>query len=100
MMNEQRPKVFEGFRKAGDGFASDVSDSSDWWQVWREIAEFVEMFDSSISATKAIGGDVTIDIAIEPDDYAGAVTVFRLTAESASLLATRGVAIELSVYSG
>ena len=59
---------------------------------------FVELFGDSISATNAFGGDVTIDIAIEPDDCSGAPTVFSLPPERVSALASLGVSLELSIY--
>jgi hypothetical protein len=99
-MNVARAGVFTGLRKAGDGFACEVCADPSWQVHAQEILRFVADFEPCIQAASQIGANVTVDVAVEPED-AGAGRLALVLGWDAALLgalAAAGVRVEVSIY--
>jgi hypothetical protein len=98
-MNAIRAGTYCGFRKAGDGFACTLSDSVDPEEHEIALRRFIDDFAEPLKAASALGASVTVDIAIEPEDRAGAsVSVLRWESEMLQTAGASGLALEVSVY--
>jgi hypothetical protein len=95
-MNGVRPGVFSGVRKAGDGFACDISSSDSWQDHAREVIRFVEEFRDIISRALSAGARVNFDVAVEPEDR-GLRSVF-LDHSLLNTLVGAQVTFEVSFY--
>jgi hypothetical protein len=67
-MNERQPGVFTGLRRAGDGFACDVSRADDWAAHVVAARELVGLHAEVIREAISIGARVTLDVALGDDD--------------------------------
>src|SRR4051794_8713549 len=94
-MNKVRSGVYSGLRKAGDGFACDISKSDSWEDHDAAIRAFVAEFAPQIVQTRTIGGGVTVDVAIEPEDCRERVPVVRANPELLKILSSHHVTFEV-----
>lgn len=97
-MNEVRPGIYEGIRRAGDGFACVVCDAGRWPQHDAAILKFVADFSAAFAQAAVAGGSITFDVAVEPEDRIGPILVVRGEASLLAALAERGIALEISIY--
>lgn len=99
-MNEVRAHMFQGLRRAGDGFSCDICDDAHWSTHRTEILKFMDEFSISLQMAQTLGVSVTIDVAIEPEDIHESAPVEAIRCDSAFLrvLADRGVDLEFSMY--
>ncbi len=93
------PGAYRGLRRAGDGFASELSEAGCWVDHRTAILKFVHAGCAAIAEAHEVGIDVCVDVAIEPEDLAGP-QVFSLHADPELIqrLAEAGVSLEFSVY--
>lgn len=92
------PGKFRGPRRAGDGFACELSSSTSWSEHRRAMVEFLDRTTSQVHATRSLGASVVVDVAIEPGDLEHQpVTILRLDATTSSALARHGVELEISI---
>jgi hypothetical protein len=97
-LNLGEQEVFRGIRRAGDGFSCDLSSTPTWPEHRSAIMAFVTLHSRQIAATLELGGQVVVDVAIEPEDCDRPVASLRLDANLMNLLAEHGVEFELSIY--
>ena len=99
-MNVVERGIYEGPRRAGDGFACDVARSERWSDHVGEVRELVRTHGPSIHEAVARGARVTFDVAIDADDQAAARMALVLGLPPAVLaeLGAAGVGVELTLY--
>ena len=99
-MNDVEAGVFDGPRRAGDGFACDIESSDDWIDHVEEVEDFVGVHAASIRAAVALGATVAFDVAIDPEDQAAVKHALVLGAPVGFMkkLADLGVALEITIY--
>lgn len=99
-MNELRPGVYQGIRKAGDGFSCVVCEDEDWDRHVRAISRFAGEFSVPLRRLVEVGASVTFDVAVEPEDREGRgpVLVLRGDVTLLEMLARTGIALEVSIY--
>ena len=98
-MNRIRAGIFTGLRAKGDGVAFDLVDGGTWDDHVAKMKEFLTEFRAEIDAACAIGADITIDVAVWPEDLERVpFVVVRQEPDLMRFLADHGVAIEVSVY--
>jgi len=95
-MNGVRPGVFGGLRKAGDGFACDISSSDSWQDHALEAIRFLQDFRDIVSRAISLGAKVGFDVAVEPEDR-GFRSVLLDNALLSALAEARAT-FEFSVY--
>lgn len=95
-MNRVRPGVFNGLRKAGDGFSCDISSSDSWKDHAAEAITFIQQFRHIVSRAISLGAGVSFDVAVEPEDRGFRSVV--LDNVLLSVLAEAKVTLEVSVY--
>lgn len=99
--NGIRPAVYEGIRRAGDGFACEVSGDECWEQHVISILSFVREFSEPLRRAVELGASVTFDVAIAPQDrkdLGKIVLALRFDAALLAALAEPGIALEVSLY--
>ncbi|MFP3040746.1 hypothetical protein LQZ19_02885 [Treponema primitia] len=101
-MNSLVADVYEGIRPKGDGFACKISKSDLWFEQVKEMSEFLTIFKNQIRTLKTNGYEVSIDLAIDPDEFKSQNYGLFLFHNSAflQLLANTGVEYEMSIYKG
>lgn len=97
-MNRIRAGVYDGLRRAADGFACEISNSDEWSIRSDAISAFVIDFGEFIDRARELGASATIDVAVEPDDQRGFFQVLRCDPRVLELLAKHWIALEISVY--
>jgi len=99
-MNELRPGVYQGIRRAGDGFSCEVCEDEDWDRHVQAIFRFVGEFSMPLHRLVEVGASVTFDVAVEPEDREGRgpVLVLRGDVSLLEVLARGGMALEVSIY--
>lgn len=68
-MNALRNGVYEGLRKAGDGFACEISKSTLWVEQMQNIKDFLFLFKRQIAKLIRNNYEITVDIAIDSADF-------------------------------
>jgi hypothetical protein len=97
-MNEVRPGTFEGLRRRGDGFAVELLPDATWSEQRSSVLEFLVTLRNELSMAIALGARVTLDVAIEPEDYAHPGSSLLFDLHLVRELATLGVELEVTVY--
>ena len=97
-MNVVRPGSFQGMRQRGDGFSIDVSAAASWSEHRRAIEDLLAAFAPHIAAAFKVGGSVSVDVAVEPEDHEHASRGLMLDAALLRLLTSHGVQFEVTVY--
>jgi hypothetical protein len=99
-MNTAEPGIFDGPRRAGDGFACDIERSDDWIDHVEGVEDFLDVHAASIRSAIGLGATVAFDVAIGPEDQAAAEHALVLGGPVALLkkLGDLGVAIEITIY--
>lgn len=97
-MNTVHPGIYRGPRSRLDGMAVDVARGGTWLNHSQSIASFVRKFSEQIQSARALGADVTIDVAAEPEDLVRAPFVLRQEPALMQEIVNTGVALEVSVY--
>ena len=99
-MNQVEPGIFEGLRRAGDGFACEISTSDRWSDHVAALQRFVERHAAAIQGAVARGARVTFDVAIDADDQSAAHIALVLGFSPAILseLGAAGVGVEVTMY--
>ena len=98
-LNVLIPGSYQGIRRAGDGFASEVATTGHWGDHRIAIIRFVLAGRAAIIEARRIGIEVCVDVAIEPEDR-GRSSVLSLYADP-ELIRTLGqsdMSLEVSVY--
>src|SRR5581483_3948917 len=67
-MNALIAGTYRGLRRAGDGFACDLSSSEDWREHQNAAKQFLGMFGSHITRAHQIGARTTIDMSLGRED--------------------------------
>jgi hypothetical protein len=99
-MNVVEPGVYEGPRRAGDGFVVDIETSDRWADHAAAVLEFAEVHGESIRDAIRRGAAVTFDVAIDPEDR-GAVRyalVLGMPRAFLSELGAAGIGVEVTIY--
>lgn len=100
-LNESIPGAYTGIRRAGDGFACDVSNADAWKQHRDAIMLFLERADHSVHKAREYDIDVCVDVAVESEDSTGRnVLSLYLDRELMARLVAMDVGLEFSVYGG
>jgi hypothetical protein len=99
-MNKVRAGMFAGIRKAGDGFTCDVSRSHDWAEHMSGIEEFVQQFERTIELVVELGGRVTVDVAVDPEDITGIYRSIDFDDALLKTLVAHRLVLEITVYPG
>jgi hypothetical protein len=99
-MNQVRPAVFSGLRRKADGFACDVSSSTDWRDHERAALDFLNTFSSHIEKVRLLGARVTMDMAFDFADFKKPVECAHFGAPLLRKLGETGVALEVTIYTG
>jgi hypothetical protein len=99
-MNAVEPGIYEGPRRAGDGFACDIETSPLWADHVEGVRDFVKAHAASIRDAIARGARVTFDVAIAPEDQAAVRHALILVMPPAFLaeLGSAGVGVEVTTY--
>lgn len=99
-MNAAEPDVYEGPRRAGDGFAIEIESSDRWADHAQAMLSFAELHAAAIRDAIARGARVTFDVAIDPEDQAAVdyALVVALPPPFVSTLAAAGIGLELTIY--
>jgi hypothetical protein len=97
-MNEHQAGAYTGLRRAGDGFACELSSSSRWQDHQQKIVGFVDSFSQFIQEAHDAGASITVDVAVEPEDLTKGTHVLRLDDLFLARLSDHHVALELSFY--
>ena len=100
-LNSLIPGAYEGLRSAGDGFASELSEAGSWYDHRDAIVKYIGTARTAIEEAREAGIDVSVDVAIEPEDLAGRdIVCLRVDGELIRELEGAGVSLEFSVYGG
>jgi hypothetical protein len=97
-INSIKAGAYEGIRKAGDGFACEVSDLENWEEHQKLIISFIQELKQPIVRSKSIGFKVVLDVAIEPEDLKSVASFFKFNSELLTSLVACQVDLEFSVY--
>lgn len=99
-MNAIEPGVYEGLRRAGDGFAVAIETSDRWAEHADELFDFVELHAASIRDAIARGARVTFDVAVDPEDQAAVeyAVVLGMPPAFVRELASAGIGVEVTIY--
>jgi len=68
ILNNIQVGVYQGPRKAGDGFACSIAEDEDWCTHVGAALEFLERFWPALEMTQELGVSVEFDTAVEPED--------------------------------
>jgi hypothetical protein len=93
-----RPGSFHGMRHRGDGFAIDLSSEPDWDSHRSAIEATIILLKATVARALLDGACVTIDVAVEPEDYGNAPRTFNVGSELVQLLAENRIQFALTVY--
>jgi hypothetical protein len=99
-MNRVKPGVYTGLRRRGDGFACDLSSSSDWQAHERSALDFVALFSSHLQTLRNLGARVTVDMAIDLSDLKKPIECVHFGGELLRALGDREIALEVTIYTG
>lgn len=99
-MNHVRAGTFSALRRRGDGFACDVSSSGDWRDHERAALEFLGLFSSHIEKVCLLGAKVTMDMAFDFADFKKPIEGAHFGEPLLRALGERGVALEVTIYTG
>jgi len=98
-LNVLIPGAYQGLRRAGDGFASELSEAGIWRIHRTAILKFLRAGCAAIAEARQAGIDVCVDVAIEPEDLmATQVFCLRADPELTRSLADADVGLEFSFY--
>ena len=97
-LNRIEAGIFQGIRRKGDGFAVNLSSSSDWLDHLEALAEFISRFGSSVREATNSGARVTFDAAIEPNDRAVPGGGVMFESSTLSQLVEIGMRVEITFY--
>src|SRR4051812_17292259 len=95
-MNTLRTGVYRGLRRAGDGFACDLSSSGDWREHQNAARQFLEIFGSHITRAHQTGARTTIDMSLGHEDLVKPIESLHFGAEFLRIVSTSGVALEVT----
>jgi hypothetical protein len=98
-LNEVRAGTFSRLSRGGCWFSVDICKDSSWADHKVELMKFLSLFGRELERAQSKGVAVTIDVAVDPEDYRSA-TVFSLHQEPNILAAmsAAGVHFEVSIY--
>jgi hypothetical protein len=99
-MNILTPKIYQGLRRAGDGFACDLSWSKSWRDHQKAATDFISLFQGHIRQALAIGALTAVDMALRGEDLSVPVKSVHFGANFLQVLASAGVDLEITVYTG
>jgi hypothetical protein len=99
-MNRLTPDARFEPRYRGDGLAATVSVRSDWPAHASEIEQFLTLVGQNLRSLVDTDHEVTLDIAIEPDDTPSPLKTFGFSRRLIGLLEGCGASLEVSVYAG
>ncbi len=96
-LNEIIPGVYEGMRKARDGFACSMSSNEDWMEHQQDLIGFILKIENSIVKAKAEGISIVVDISVDSDP-SSLLNSYRFSGELLKKLVNYGIDLEMSVY--
>jgi hypothetical protein len=99
-MNSLIPGIYQGPRRAGDGFACDLSSSKDWRDHQKATTDFVNTFQGHIRQAQAIGARATVDMALGAEDLGVPIKGLHFGPEFMRLLSANAAALEVTIYTG
>jgi len=99
-MNQLVPSAQVEPRRRGDGLVATVSSRSDWPTHATDIEQYLAVVGQHVRSLVDGGSEVTLDIAVEPDDAASWLTTIRLPHSVIESLGRCGASLEFSVYPG
>lgn len=99
-MNNLSPGVYQRPRRAGDGFACDLSRSADWREHQKAAATFISLFLRHIRQAQALGAQTTVDMALGPEDLGVPIKGLYFGSEFMNTLSSNAVALEVTIYTG
>jgi hypothetical protein len=99
-IDERQPGAFTGLRRAGDGFACDVSRAKDWTAHVAAARELVGLHAEVIRDAVSIGARVTLDVALGDDDRRASSIALSIVCppDLLRLLGEANVVFVVSVY--
>ena len=68
-MNELKSGIYKGLRKAGDGFACEITESTLWDEHVQDIIDFLFLFKNQIMELEQNDYNMAVDVAIESMDF-------------------------------
>jgi len=98
-INKLIPDSYDGFHRGGSGFSSSVSKVDNWDNHKAEIFEFLSKIESLLSDACAKNIDITLDVAIHPEDVGNSILKsYFFNRQFLKLLATYKIELEVSLY--
>jgi hypothetical protein len=99
-MNIKKENIYQGSRKAGDGFSCDISKSVLWTEQTKEITCILKLFNNEIKLLKSNGYEAVIDIAIDSADLSKQKYGLFLFQNNCFIkeIAAAGIDYEISIY--
>jgi hypothetical protein len=97
-MNGVRPGVYQGLRRAGDGFACDLASGGNWREHQRSATDFVKDFGLHIGQVHHLGGRTTVDMSLGTEDLAKPIESLHFGVEFLELLSKNTIALEVTIY--
>jgi hypothetical protein len=98
-MEARKKGSFLGLRKGANWFACSAAKSADIDTHGAEILETIKLFTAEIRDANNLAFRVTIDTAIEPEDFGSApYSSFGIANKALKVIADSGIGIEFTVY--